>query len=280
MPIIFKCKSSEAYHIKILAELLANNLKTGCFQINEDGIMLTLMDYNRATLIDLNLQSENFSLYKFKSDKELYIGINLNHFHRMLKSIKKKDKIEIYIDDSSPTDLAIKAIPKENTRVTTSFVKIQNIQNIDIDVPTGYGKPVIVLSSEFQKTLKDMLSIGQQIRVCAGAFSIKFICNAGGVLKRMVEFGEVEEDDSDSDEDDNKVRYDEEFSTEQLIRITKIAGLGTTMQIFPAPGLPLLFRSCVGSLGKISIYIKSNEQIKQEQAMNKDCVEDSDSDSD
>jgi hypothetical protein len=34
------------------------------------------------------------------------------------------------------------------------------------------------------------------------------------------------------------------------------------MQIFP--GKPLLFRSNIGSLGKISIYIKSKEQIESE----------------
>ena len=280
MPITFKAKTGEAYHLKILAELLTNNLKTGCFEINDDGISLVMSDHHRQTLIDLNLQAENFSLYKFKPDKKMFLGINLNHFHRMLKSIKKKDKMELYIDSNSPTDLAIKAIPKENTRVTTSYVKIQNIQNIDMDTPSGYGKPVIVLSSEFQKMLKDLLSIGQQIQVSSRNFNIKFTCNAGGVLKRTVEFGEIEDDDGgDEDEDDKKVKYDEEFSTEQLVRITKIAGLGSTMQIFPAPGLPLLFRSSVGSLGKISIYIKSNSQIKQEQA-NKETFEDSDSDSD
>jgi hypothetical protein len=37
------------------------------------------------------------------------------------------------------------------------------------------------------------------------------------------------------------------------------------MQIFPAEkNLPLLFKSSVGSLGKISIFIKSKELIDQE----------------
>lgn len=280
MPITFKAKTGEAYHLKILAELLTNNLKTGCFEINEDGILLTMMDHHRKTLIDLNLSSENFSLYKFKLKKKIYLGLNLNHFHRMLKSIKKKDKLELYIDDDFPTDLAIKAIPKENTRITTSYVKIQNIQNIDIDIPSGYGKPVIVLSSEFQKMCKDMLSIGTSIQVAAKNFHIKFTCDAGGVLKRTVEFGEVEDaDDSESESDENCIEYKQEFATEQLVRITKIAGLGNTMQIFPAPGLPLLFRSNVGSLGKISIYIKSNEQVKQEQ-IERETGNDSETDSD
>jgi len=264
MPISFKAKTGEAYNMKVLAELLTNNLKTGCFEVNEDGISLRMMDHHRKTLIDIDLQSENFSVYKFKNKSKMYIGLNLNHFHRMLKSIKKKDSMQLYIDDEHPTDLAIRAIPKENTRKTTSYVKIQSIQNLEIDIPTGYGKPVIVLSSEFQKMCKDMLSIGTTIKVNAKNFHINFSCDAGGILKRKVEFGEVEDSDNEDDDSENQVEYNQEFSTEQLVRITKISGLSTRLQIFTANGLPLLFRSNVGSLGKISIYIKSKELIENE----------------
>lgn len=60
MPTIFKCKTGEAYQIKVLAELLTNNLKTGCFEINEEGISLRMFDNPRKTLVDLNLIAENF----------------------------------------------------------------------------------------------------------------------------------------------------------------------------------------------------------------------------
>lgn len=89
MTLIFKCKSNEAYCIKILAELLSNNIKTGCFVLDDSGISLRMMDHHRSILIDLNLQATNFQLYKFNS-KKIYMGINVGHLHRMLKSIKKK----------------------------------------------------------------------------------------------------------------------------------------------------------------------------------------------
>ena len=260
MTIIFKAKSQEAYCIKILAELLANNIKTGCFVVDENGISLCMMDHHRTILIDLNLVSENFSSYKFNAPKKMYIGINLNHFHKMLRSIKKKDSIELYIDEKSPNDLAIKVIPKENNRVSTSFIKIQNVQNLDIDLPTGYSKPIIVSSSEFQKMSKDMTNIGTTMKVTAKNSQITFNCNAGGILKRTVQFGDEENDDDGVPIESNE--YCQDFLTEQLCRITKLSGLSSNMQIFP--GKPLLFRSNIGSLGKISIYIKSKEQIESE----------------
>ena len=266
MAITFKCKTGEAYHIKVLAELLTNNLKTGCFEIADDRISLRMFDHHRKTMVDLELLAENFSLYRFKSEKKFCVGLNLNHFHKMLKSIKKKDSLQLFINTDNTNELGIKTIPKENTRITTSGIKIQTIQNLDIDSPTGYGKPVIVPSAEFQKMCKDLSSIGStNIKVIAHNFHIEFIADADGILKRKVVFGENEDSDDDDTFKDDSFEYQATFATDQLSRITKLAGLSTTMQIFPASNnLPLLFRSNIGSLGKISIYIKSKELFEQE----------------
>jgi proliferating cell nuclear antigen len=264
MTVIFKAKTHNAYTIKIMAELLQNNIKTACFEIDEEGVKLCMMDHHRTILIQVSLESDNFILYKFKAKEKLFLGINLNHFHKMLKSIKKKDSMQLFINDDTPNDLGIKVIPKENNRVTTSFVKIQGIQTLDIDIPDGYGKPIIVPSAEYQKMCKDMAHIGSVINVVARNFHIKFRCNAGGVMKRHVEFGEMGDSDDEERDDDNLIEYNQDFDTEQLSRITKMAGLSTNMQIFPQQGKPLLFRSSIGSLGKISIYIKSKDLIEKE----------------
>jgi proliferating cell nuclear antigen PCNA len=279
MSLIFKCKTGEAYYIKVLAELLANNLKTGCFEIEDTGITLRMFDHHRITLVDLDLLSENFCIYKFKSNYKNNLGLNLNHFHKMLKSIKKKDSLELFIKKDNINELGIKTIPKENTRITTSGIKIQNIQNLDIDIPTGYGKPVIVPSSEFQKMCKDLSSIGSvNIKIIAKNFNIEFIANVDGILKRKVQFGEEDEEEDEEDEENlkNNKEYMATFSTDQFSRVTKLSGLNNTMQIFYSKNLPLLFRSNVGSLGKISIYIKSKELIEKEN----NNIDDSDSDSD
>lgn len=273
MTVIFKAKTHCAYTIKILAELLQNNIKTACFEIDHNGVKLCMMDHHRTILIQVTLESENFTLYKFRSEDKLFLGINLNHFHKMLKSIKKKDSMQLFINSDSPNDLGIKVIPKENNRITTSYVKIQGIQTLDIDIPGGYDKPIIVPSSEYQKMCKDMAHIGNVINVVARNFHIKFLCNTGGVMKRSVEFGEMGDSDDEEEEEENVLEYDAEFDTDQLSRITKMAGLGTNIQIYPMEGQPLLFRSAIGSLGKISIYIKSKDIIEKEK-----CALESDED--
>ena len=265
MTIIFKCKTSEAFLIKVMAELLQHNIKTSCFVIDQEGIRLRMMDHHRKILIDINLYADSFSMYKYKQNSPKYVGLNLTHFHKMLKTVKKKDSIHLFINDDFPTDLGIKVIPKENNRITISTIKILNVQNLDIDLPEecSYGKPVIVPSSEYQKTIKDMNNIGNLINIISKNFHIKFQSDAGGVIKRNVEFGELEDSDDESSDKDQP-EYNQEFYTEQLIRISKIAGLSSNLQFYTKENQPLLIRSSIGSIGKISIYIKSKEQLEQE----------------
>ena len=259
---IFKAKTQEGHTIKTLAELLQHCVKTACFVVDEDSIRLRMVDSHRRILIDTHLGSVNFQMYKYTAQTpEIYMGINLNHFHKMLKSIKKKDSIVLFIDAANPTDLGIQVLPKENNRITTSYIKIQNIQHLDIELPEGYTRPIIVPANEYQKMCKEMNNISQTIRVTAEEYKIKFLCDAGSVYKREVTFGDM---DSEDPPDDN-FKYNEIFDTEQLARIIKIAGLGASLQIYPKTDLPLLLRSTVGQLGSMSIYIKTKKQIEEDE---------------
>ena len=110
----------------------------------------------------------------------------------MLKSIKKKDSIILYVDAEHPDELAIQVIPKENNRITTSTIKIQQIQHLDIELPEGYYRPIIIPSNEYQKMVKEQIEyISQTIKIMAQEYKIKFLCDAGSVYKREVIFGKM-----------------------------------------------------------------------------------------
>lgn len=254
----FFCKTSEGYIIKTLAELLQNNIKNGCFIINKNGMTFRMTDSNRKILIDFHLNSENFIQYKFKGSNPMSIGLNFTHFYKMVKSIKKKDSVALFIEDGKETDLGIQVIPKEKNRITTSYVKIQNLQSLDIELPDGYSNPIITPSNEYTKMIKDLSNLGaNSITVTSNSNVVRFSCNAGGVYSRNIVLG----DNEDSEEKEDCVQ---EFETEQLTRVSKIAGLSTQMQIYQYDGLPLLFKSNVGNLGKISIYVKDKTQFQEE----------------
>lgn len=261
MSVLFKARTNEGYVIKVLSELLQNNIKTGCFEINKQGMFFRMVDTHKSLCVDITLHGENFVYYNLNSDTKIFIGINLMHLRKILKPIKKKDSIEFIKDSENGDTLCIKIIPKEGGKITTSNITIQNIQNIDIDIPTGYVNYVSIPSSDYQKMCKDMDSISQNVEIKTTKNTIQFTVDMSCLYSRSVMFGEGE----DTDE---PLLYRQHFGSSQLNNLGRISGLGTTtgnvIQIYTKHNFPMLLRTNVGTLGKINIFIKSKEQIEKE----------------
>lgn len=261
---LFKCKTNEAYVLKILMELLHHTVKLACFQICPTGIYLRMMDSNQKLLIDCQLKAENFNLYYFNplvENQTINIGINLNHFYKMLKSIKKRDSVVLYIESGKTSELGIKIIPKDFSRITISLIKIQSIENLEIELPNTYSNSILVSSNEFCKMCKDMISISSTINVRAKKYQIGFYSDIHSVFSREVLLGNHQEDVNDSED----FIFEELFDTEHISRILKISGLHTNLNLTFEDKMPFNIVSKIGSLGNISLYLKSRKQIEEEQ---------------
>jgi len=261
---LFKCKTTDAYHFKVLTELLHNIIKTACFEISPEKIQLRMMDSNRRTLIDLVFFAENFNMFYLSPSVEggtLNIGLNLNHFYKMLKSIKKRDQMYLFIEESNSSDLGIMIIPKDFSRVTKAYIKIQNIQNLEIALPDNYQDSILVASNEFSKMCKDMFNMSSSIQITTYKYSISFLSNVGSVYSREVILGETSELKQDATAYEP---FTDEYDTEQLSRILKIAGLSTTLVIKSKKNMPIQIFSRIGNIGEITIYIKSKRQVDDE----------------
>jgi len=252
---LFSCKTVEGYTLKVLVELLHNIFKTACFIITPESISLRMMDTHRRTLVDLTLESSRFIHYSLEATDPLNIGVNLTHLNRMLRTIKRKDQLILFIKNIQTREIGIQVIPKDFSRLTTSFIKIQNIQNLEIDLPRIRNQSVLISSNEFSKMCKDIFNLSTHIFIFANPSHIKFQCNVGNVFCREVHLG-----DMDRFKSLEEFEFKDEFDTEQLGKILKISSLSSNFNIFYEKDLPLLFSSNIGSLGNIQIYIKSKSQ--------------------
>jgi proliferating cell nuclear antigen PCNA len=256
MTILFSARTPDAYRIKILVDLLSNIIKVAHLVIDENGISMRMMDSQRTILIDLVLSANNFHGYKCVPGKQ-YIGLSLNSFGKMLRSVKKKDGILLFIDDEvTPLRFGVRVSGKDNTRVTTSYITIQMVQEIDIELPPINNKPIVIISSDFSKMVKDMNIIGNVVNITSTNEQIKFSSNNGGILERDIVFGEA----SSAMNEAAVEHFNDDFSTEQLTKISKISGLSSDLKIFPGEPL-IMISSVIGNLGEIKLYIKSKSQI-------------------
>jgi len=252
---LFKAKSNSAHTIKILAEILYNNVKNICLEISKTGIKIHALNALRSILLDVELSSDNFNLYKYKSTETLYVGMCASHFYKMLRSIKKKDSICLFISDDNIHELGIQVTSSESERITTSYINITSEQINITELPSGYTKSNLIQASEFSKMIKDLQMIGKNIRVVKDNY-LTFAASIEKLFKRTVAFG-------DKDDQEDEI-FDAVYSTELFSNINKLNSISKTVHVSVKIGLPIFIKTDIGSLGILKIFIKSIEDVQDD----------------
>ncbi len=254
---IFQAKTDEAFVIKILAELLNNRLQFAQFRINENGIFLLQADRRSEQLIEISLLRENFSPYRCV--KPLVFSINTTLFYKLIKCIKKKDSIKLYIHEDNPLTLGLcLEQANENNKFNTSLKIIMDPPN-DISKPEGYDTPIIIPSKQFQK-LKNLHNISKTMLVVSKLNYIRFFCDGGELYSRELVIG------NENDEDNVHIKslYKQEFNTEHITGLTKCAGQSGSVSVYVDEEIGLKIKMKAGGLGDLTVYIKSKELIEYE----------------
>lgn len=256
MSYLFQARTNEGYVFKIMTEILLSNLKSCCFTLTEEGIHLNQMDTQNRVLFNLKFISTNFELYKFNYKETKNIGLNLSYLHKMLRTVKKKDKVELFIEEGNENNFGIKVTPNDNSRVTISYITIHNLQNINIQAPKIETKPTLITASDFQKTMKEMNSIGSIIEIIKTNYTMTFKCISNDIYSKQITFGDFDDDDGDK-----SILYKETFNTETFYKIMKLSGVCKNILIFALKDNPLLVKNKLGDIGELSILIKSNNML-------------------
>ena len=255
---IFRAKTREAFVIKLLAELLANTLKNSPIFITDKGITLTQPDTKWEQMIDISLHRTNFLNYRCV--RPLSFTVTSNHLYRMLKNVKKKDAITMFITEAEPNMIGFCVDQGDETNKTNTTIRI-NYQRLDqFNLPDGYDDPIIMNVKEFQK-IKSLHNIGRHITVSSRPGYIRFFCDGGELWTREV----VHDDNTEDKEKPGKLIH-QTFNTQYLTGLTKCAGASHTgnVQILAHASLPLKISMKAGTLGDLTIFIKSKEMIEWE----------------
>lgn len=299
---VFYAVASKGYTLKVLIDVLSGVVSRTTVFLSEDGIRIRKMNQNKMILFDCFLEREKFRSYHCKKSKR--ISLNLVHLQRIIKNVKKKDSMTLFIAKKGPDDpensekLGLIIRPEgsssKQSRTETNFIVVKDEsdpsknttpslpeyhQDGEENIPV-YEYPVVIDSSDFQK-IKKLTSIGKTILVNIQSHNyISFYCDSGDIYSSMLEYGmKMEESDSESDEDDEsddedsspKGWYEASFYTSIFNLLIKLPGLCSQIQFYSPkiPGYPLKLKMNAGTgqsiLGDIQIYIKDIDQIKAEE---------------
>lgn len=271
MAYLLQIRTQESYSFKILAELLQNCLKEAAFIVDSKGFHLSCVDGKSemgTMCINMHLDANNFRTFHC-SRENFVLGLNLLHFYRMLKSIKKKEILTLEIFEDTPQDLYIivNLMGELHAGAMRSKIKVSNVEPQNVCAEEEYGKPIVCPAKEFSK-LRCFHRVDNVITMRFTTKWVKFKCNNGELLSREVFYGE-----KDTEKTDNEEIHTQTYDADTILRLVKIAGLSTNIQIYAAPDIPLKVQMNVGSLGTLKIMLKSLEQLDRESS-NEDNDED------
>lgn len=255
----FFAKTNDAFLIKVLIEILSQSLKnTALFMISAESITLRMCDARQLTLFDLCLEGEKFHTYRYHSqDKCMHVGLTLTYFSKILKTVRKKDTLNLFITKDNPMSLQIQIIPSLNDNmITTTEIKIQDVDVIEMSVPSNYDMPIIMQSVEFQKLVKNLGNLGNtETTLRLTPTHLHFISVvAGGVMKRDISFKLQEYHRQNH-------FFESTFAMSQLNKIDKLAAFTSHVNFYIGAPLhtPLRIHCTIGGgLGYINIYIKDH----------------------
>lgn len=250
-------KTDEGHAIKVLSDVLQNIVKNVCIKFSKEGICIRQMNSNGSMLVDVFLDRDAFNV--FNVPEPIQIDIVPASLFKMIKSIKKKDALTLRMCPDEPSTLQIVVHPIENNRISTSCINIQHMKVVNIVIPNEYNTSINIPSGEFQRAIKDMRNINNELLITIRRHSLQITCGVDRVCARRVQFGELN--------DNSDVEFTGTYSTEQFMRIIKFSGLGNKVRVHTHEKFPLRISTPVGMLGTMSVLIKSKEQIASESAL-------------
>jgi hypothetical protein len=285
----FYAAATKGYTLKVTFDSLTMSMPRTTFRVTPEGFFHRKPDEREHILWDVAFPRENFASYVCK--EELVFSLNLKHLQKMVRNIKKKDSVVLFIEKKNPDKLYIAIRPsithsEHESRVETAFVNITYLEDTEppMDLPeiyveddeeiNVYNHPKVVDSTVFQK-MKKMTTVGKivTIEMQKGNY-ISFCGDNGDLYGSKLECGEIiestdgeEEEDEESDDDEIEGWYEAEFHMRTFSALMKLPGLCTQMQFY-APKIeryPLKVRVQAGTMGPITVYIKDRKQVAIEQ---------------
>jgi hypothetical protein len=105
---------------------------------------------------------------------------------------------------------------------------------------------------------KDMIPISTTLKIRATKEQIGFYSDVDAIFSREVFLP------GDTQNTEKEYIFEDIFETEHISRILKISGLNDKINLIFEKNMPFHIHSKIGSLGNISLYIKSKKQIEDE----------------
>ena len=254
---LFHLWTSKTPPIKYLTELLKDLLTEGNLECSADGIKLLSIDPGRTVLIHLKLDKSSFE--DFKCEQPIVLGINLEHFFKIIKNMENSDTLRLFVEKDNVNRLGIERYNKEENINNTIYQSLIDIPVQRRDIPSPSFKSVIVMSSaRFQKICREISQFSEKIEITCISNQLIFKgCNESASQEIRIKpcANGITFEQNSPDEIIQGV-----FKLKHLVQFSKCANLSSNIRILIRNDYPIVLHCDIAGLGFVRLCLAPNAE--------------------
>ena len=249
-------KTEQAGAFRILIEALKEILTEGNFIFDETGVKLMAMDSTHSILIHMKLECDNFEF--FHCPKKMTVGVNMLNFFKLIKTMNNAETLTLFIEKENENKLGILIHNSEKNSQTIYKLNLLDIDDDNIKIPPAEFETELSLpSSDFQKIIRDMVNIGENIEIKSIGAQLLLNCS-GDFASQETTLGETNNGLKFNQISPKELPIQGVYSLKYLVLFTKCTGLCNQINLYIKNDYPLVIKYAVASLGNIKLCLAPN----------------------
>jgi proliferating cell nuclear antigen len=251
---MFEAKLKSSSILKKVIEAIKDIVQDANFLCTEDGIQMQAMDQAHVALITLTLLADGFTSYRCNTDFTL--GINILSLTKILKCAENSDSILLRADPEG--DVLYVELESPNGSRKSQF----ELRRLDIEADTvqfpdiEYSASVKMPSSEFQRVIRDLATLGDTSKISIQEQQVSFSVN-GDIGKASVILAEDRTCKKEEEQTIIEVSENTEgiFALRYLSYFTKATGISEQVGIYMSTNIPIHISYDMGDIGSVGYYL-------------------------
>jgi len=248
--ILFRMRTVKVTPFRTLIEAIKDIMMETNIEFDSHGMRILTMDGTHTILVHLRLHAESFD--EFFCPHKVILGINMHNLFKIVKTTSGTDNITIFQLKKDTTKLCID-IENEVKHIVTHFTL--NICDLDIVQsiipPVSFVNMVTILSSDFQKIIRDLNTFGEEVEIQFTKDELVFRCKGDFAEQETI----INIDDGGEDAAQASEIVQGIFNLKNLILFTKCTSLCTHIKLHLRNDYPIIVEYNVAGLGEIKLAL-------------------------
>ena len=255
---LFNVKTVQSGAFRILVEALKEILTDTNLIFDKTGIKLVATDNSQIVLVHMKLLAENFEY--FYCEEKTRIGINMMNLFKLIKIMNNNETLSLFVEKSDKNRLGIKINNNEKKTQTLFKMNLLDISEDELNVPPAKFESELTLPScDFQKIIRDMSNIGENVEIKSVESSLLLNCN-GDFANQETILLETQEGLNFSKSASITEPIQGIFSLKYLCLFTKCTNLCNLLHVYIKNDYPLVIKYDIANLGHIKLCLSPNSE--------------------